>query len=47
VHPYFAAAENDLDEMELGGDDQQEQEEVMAATVMELPNMALEGVWER
>jgi hypothetical protein len=32
--------------MELGGDDQ-EQEEVMAATVMELPNLALEGVWER
>lgn len=46
VYAYIAAAEDDVDEMELEGDEQG-QDEVNAATVLELPNAALEGVWER
>ncbi|UZJ54704.1 hypothetical protein CBS101457_004024 [Exobasidium rhododendri] len=45
VHAYIAAAQDDMDEMDLEGDEQG-QDEVMAATVLELPNAALEGVWE-
>lgn len=46
VNAYKAAAQDDIDEMDLEGDEQG-QDDVMAATVMELPNTALEGVWER
>jgi hypothetical protein len=46
VHAYIAAEKDDMDEMELEGDEQG-QDEVMAATVLELPNSSLEGVWER
>jgi hypothetical protein len=46
VHAYIAAAQDDMDEMDLEGDEQG-QDEVMAATVLELPNAGLEGVWER
>lgn len=46
VHAYIAAAQDEMDEMDLEGDEQG-QDDMQAATVLELPNIALEGVWER
>lgn len=46
VHAYIAATLDDVDEMDLEGDEQGG-DDVQAATVLELPNVTLEGVWER
>lgn len=48
MHVYQAAARDDIDELSAADPDAGDASgsDVMAATVMELPNMELEGVWE-
>lgn len=49
VHTYYNAPEDDVEElMAIEGEaEDQNQDDTMAATVMELPNAALEGVWTK
>lgn len=48
VHAFYAASQDDVEEL-MAGDAEGEdrgQDDAMAATVLELPNAGLEGVWE-
>lgn len=49
VHAYYAAPEDDMEELTTADAEGEEtgQENSMAATVLELPNATLEGVWEK
>ena len=47
VHTYQPAAVDVVEDFSAGDPGAEDEEDVMAATVVELPSRSLEGVWDR